>query len=779
MSSVAQQATQISPLAPPFPDRLDVGPFRFSNVSSLSGEDWAGLGEISIDSFPLRSSACPMNVDVRSPEGVVLTSPVLKRVRRLADGVELEFSLSKEEGGPAEWMLHTVRPAWNTSDWARGPIRLPITDTRLGLVLRYVEKELAGRVARGFTYQWRYSSQTIPIYRMLDRSTWEPGGHATGNELWFRCPFTESITRFDSVAEELSTQWFLPQARNPRVFQFLPLQTACQGFSLTFCGNEQGERLGSGERGPAAGRSGALMTWATRVSHVRTLIEKSAHRHVISHWHEHCGDLSYAFNTVPMEVLWFEGEFDRVDRMNLYESLRDYVSRVLHSDAGLREERVKTYGVMEQWDLPDLERYASEGLPKLAEAGVKTVMIPNEFANNMNEYSVGNMCCTTDWYVPDSVGEEKLTALCRRAKELGVEVEMWGNTALSTIAYQVHVLGRYNHPGRIEFPPEDDRSIWPALRAARDPWLRNPTGQIESDHYSPVFVCLNLRDESVRKLWKQKWDDAYERIGLGGIFLDSSFNLSSDKFHWLANSRCTLGGVTADQVHLHSVQRDTVTHSSAILSQYHAHLDLVREMQRTGYRYSGEDNGLFGVNRGGPSSTRAARTLHLWGNAILSLDPVELVKSGLDPDDILFRGLAYRVMWFVFWQHTTGRISWYQEPRSDGQEGEVSAWQRSILRAFNVAEPYMRDRRVTGNEGAVTYTTLSPAQVSGRATEGPIPRDRVEVVWSFGEGEIMVDPAARIEELTTGQACRSVRGTVLELQRHRVYLIRSVTSDSE
>ena len=61
--------------------------------------------------------------------------------------------------------------------------------------------------------------------------------------------------------------------------------------------------------------------------------------------------------------------------------------------------------------------------------------LPNEFENNMNVYGVSNMCCTVDYKVAETVGEDKLTAFCRAAHAAGMSVEMWGNTALSTLTY--------------------------------------------------------------------------------------------------------------------------------------------------------------------------------------------------------------------------------------------------------------------------------------------------------------------------------------------------------
>ena len=35
---------------------------------------------------------------------------------------------------------------------------------------------------------------------------------------------------------------------------------------------------------------------------------------------------------------------------------------------------------------------------------------------------------------------------------------------------------------------------------------------------------LNLRDPRVREYWLRRWKAAHDEVGLGAIFLDSSFN---------------------------------------------------------------------------------------------------------------------------------------------------------------------------------------------------------------------------------------------------------------
>ena len=690
-----------------------------------------GFGAIRIGDMVVRSSQRPMFVHIRNPWGVELADYRLTSRQKLSDGGEaLEFSASRREGGLMEWMLHTVRTRQNTADWSRPPV--PAEGTVLRLELSPVQRTLGGRKATGFSYRYIYRSKDIPIYRIVDRATWEPGGTALGNTFWLRNAFSPAVITFNSADLFYSTEWYLPSAVNPNIFQFLPWQTTLQGFSMT------------------VNPKGTLITWATEPAHIRSLFEKQRGDDLIVHMHEHCGDLANEFTTSPVEVLWVDGGLDHVEALNLYEAARDLVSKTLHRKAGIRQERATSYGVIEEWGNADLVRYRKQALPKLTEAGIKTVFLVNHFQNNMNTFGVGNMCCTVDWKVAQSVGEGNLQAFCAEAASSGINVQMWGNTALST--FGLKQWDRSGNPSpRLDALPKKG-SIQEVLDRAKDPFVRNPSNAIEADHYTPVFAAVNLRDPVMIEYWMSCWKDAHDRLGLGGIFLDSSFNMTSDKFHWIANPQAHRQGATADQAALLGKQRPAVDPPAAILSQYLAHLSMVAQMQQIGYQYCGEDLGLFGVNRSGPSPLEMTRSLPLWGNCLAEFDPSALIDLGSNPDAIFFQGLAYRVVWRLCWQCENGQLSWRL---SDGADPMYipTAQQLAWLRMFNEAEPLMHEREVLPGESGVIYRC-----------------GKRSVLWAFVDMQVTLPNAASVRDLKD----RSTRDAVgHEMLAGHVYVIES------
>jgi len=710
--------------------------YQFANGIALDtqsrGNEFLGLGAIRAGDATLRNGRRPMFVEIRTPNAVTLCDYTLTGVQQDRDALVFDFAMSYREGGMMEWMVHEVRNRYHLADWTQDAQLAP--DTQLRLLLRPVTRQVGAETLLGFSYQYLYHSAAFPIYKILDRGSWEIGGHAVGSEFWMRNCFVPPIVPITSIEQFHSSEWYLPSCANPSVFQFAPLQTELQGFTYT------------------AAESGALITWATGLSHIRSLFEKPRGVDLLIHGHEHCGDLGEDFATVPMEVLWAPGTRDKIGRANLYEAMRELVHDTLHQELGMTRERVETYGQIEEWELPDIKRYHALGLPKLLDAGCKTIYIANHFENNMNTYDVSNMCCTVDYKIAETVGEENLTAFCRTAQAAGAHVEMWGNTSVSTLTVIFDCISRHTgDANRIRFRDQKD-SIAEAFAATKDPWVRNPSNAIEADHYTPVFAVMNLRDQVVHDYWVKCWSYAHDQVGLEGIFLDSSFNLSSDKFHYVQNIESESHGGTADQTHLLGFYRPERPQRQAILSMYRAHLDLMTEMQQVGIHYCNEDLGVFGTHRHGPDATTRLDNLFLWSECIASFDAPSLRKAGADVDAVFFQGLAYRMMWSLQWDIRQDRLSFnYSGWRGDFDT--PSDWHLALYRAYNSVNSRMLKREILPDEAGVRYT--------GGAQE---------VVWSFTEMTLPLGSVTSVRDVLTGAVTQTDR---LQAEKHHIYLIGS------
>lgn len=679
-----------------------------------------GIGAITINGVKIRSGRLPFFAHVISPEAVELVNFKIKNKVVSDDAIIVDFTAQLKNGDNMDWMLHTVRNRKNISDWVEVFHEQP--DLTFQLIIKPVTREFESLKAYGFSYQYVYKNASMPIYKITDRGSWELDGSATGNEFWMRNGVVDSLPLFSKKSDFYSTEWYLPGVANPNVFQFHPLQTALQGFTLT------------------SSDKGNLITWATKVSHIRSLFEKWRNKNEIVHIHEHCNDLMPEFTTVPMEVLYVPEVLSRVERANLYNNVRELVHESLHHEIGMRRERITTYGIIEEWTEPDLTRYTQVALPKLLNAGVRNIFITNLCQNVMNTWGLENLCCNVDYIISDTVGEDKLKAFCSNARLGNARVEMWGNTALSTLTELFS--HREGKPKGIKFLPYKG-SIMEVIDKAESPWVRNPSNAIEADHYTPRFCALNLRDKDIRAYWMKQWKHFHDDLGISGIFLDSSFNMSSDKFtfrQWPMKKGWD--GVTLDQKKSGSIYRPEKEPSKLIHTQYFAHLEWVVEMQKMGYYYCAEDLGVFGINRTGPEVVDRMNNLFIWADSYCDFNEKAVKRAGQVPIDVFFKGLAYRLMWKLYWL----------VDRDELKLGIKDPYAFKLLKIFNEVADFMVNREILPEEKAVVYH-----------------KDDVQIVWALADFEMKLKGNATILNHTDNT---TTNNTVLNAKMNTVYQLK-------
>jgi len=92
----------------------------------------------------------------------------------------------------------------------------------------------------------------------------------------------------------------------------------------------------------------------------------------------------------------------------------------------------------------------------------------------------------------------------------------------------------------------------------------------------------------------------------------------------------------------------------------------------------------------------------MWNESLANFDPAALRKAGDNPDDIFFRGLAYRMMWSIFWHAESDQLSFnYYGPAN--VEDRPTQWHIDLLKAFNVVNASMVRRAILPDEVAVRY----------------------------------------------------------------------------
>ena len=254
------------------------------------GQAFFGLGAVSQDGVPVRSGRRPMFIEIRNPSGVELLNYRVTRCEISDDCARLSFSMDHQERGLMEWMLHAVRPRYNTR--IGRAVRNRRGNHRRARTQTYTENNWKPGISRFFV--------SLSLPQPDNSHLQDSGSRQLGNwrkRNWQRV-LDEKLLRAADRSYRISKAVLfdrtdIPDCANPNAFQFLPLQTEFQGFCFV------------------ASDEGVLVTWSPEVSHIRSLFEKARDDDVFVHFHEHCGDLGSEFSTAPMEVLWFRAHEPR------------------------------------------------------------------------------------------------------------------------------------------------------------------------------------------------------------------------------------------------------------------------------------------------------------------------------------------------------------------------------------------------------------------------------------------------------------------------------------
>jgi hypothetical protein len=192
----------------------------------------------------------------------------------------------------------------------------------------------------------------------------------------------------------------------------------------------------------------------------------------------------------------------------------------------------------------------------------------------------------------------------------------------------------------------------------------------------------------------------------------------------------------------------------AIQSQYHAYLEVLVAMQKDGYVICGEDVGMFGLSRSGPDIAMRVDSLPLWMDSYCDFDPSSLGLKDGDAQELFLRGLAYRVMWKIYYDVPSRELTF----RIGGvkQEADLPTdWHRDALHAYSKALPYMKRRTETEDESSVRYDS----------EEG-------SVFWSMRPSEVVFEQTKRILNLMDGDEVVADRAS---LKACKVYLVLPVS----
>jgi hypothetical protein len=171
-------------------------------------------------------------------------------------------------------------------------------------------------------------------------------------------------------------------------------------------------------------------------------------------------------------------------------------------------------------------------------------------------------------------------------------------------------------------------------------------------------------------------------------------------------------------------------------------------MQRIGYTYCNEDLGVFGSHRHGPALRARLDNLPLWSECYAEFHAADVLSAGLHPDDVFFRGLAYRMMWTVHWHPERDELRF----NLSDENSVPSNWQLQLLQVFNQVNDWMTQREILPDECGVLYRS----------------NDGAQVLWAFESFDFPLAPSTHVQDMMDHFATTA---DVLGARKHHVYVI--------
>ena len=297
-------------------DMLKIGSHAQVELLTGSNDEFLGIGAVTVDGTPLRSTHCPITIRLDTPDGVLY--PVL-HVREVLPGDnqgEWNIRLWAEgvRWGRGEYADDYGQPLYWLAD-GEGTI-----EDCLDLFLRSVQLDLGGRGWRGFSYEFRFRSGERQIHRLLTHATWEIGGSITGNTVLSQGQCNMPVYR--GSAETLFTTACLrsldrygsPQGNS---FQLGPRAGLIQGFDFHYS--------------PA----GALLQFWPELGSISSLLESPPDSDLLHVVDEYRFPLAKDVNMTPKWVLFTPGPLAEHEARDLWWAAQNHVYGGIRDRCGI------------------------------------------------------------------------------------------------------------------------------------------------------------------------------------------------------------------------------------------------------------------------------------------------------------------------------------------------------------------------------------------------------------------------------------------------------------
>jgi hypothetical protein len=158
-----------------------------------------------------------------------------------------------------------------------------------------------------------------------------------------------------------------------------------------------------------------------------------------------------------------------------------------------------------------------------------------------------------------------------------------------------------------------------------------------------------------------------------------------------------------------------------------------QEKQRIGYYYCGEDIGVFGIHGSDPEVAVRLDNIFLSADGLANFDILAIERYGANPDDVFFQGLAYRMMWFIQWDHQRECLI-FNFGGLRGEYDNPTVWHLALLNAYNEVETMMQEREILADKSDHLFVIVK------NQGEAATPAGVIRGIVFFVDGQLVAWP---------------------------------------
>jgi len=457
------------------------------------GDEFLGLGEISINGVLVRSGRLPLRPFTQTFNGQELAG--LRLFATMVSDTEIRIKLvATFRPLPVKLMRdHSFDPIHEARDWDAPVIS---GSGELEIVLRPARETFDGWACDGFDYHYEYASADTPIFYLLDMASWELDGDITGATVISQSSCSAPVITFTpetAWTTEGVIHWEDANSlANPVMTHNLPRWASHQAFDFQYKG------------------AITLLGIYDRVDLIRTMLKREAGHAEIKTFDKHLFDQTLSYATAAKAILLQASPKSTVAQRNLWTRVFDTVHDRARAEFGLVEEPLVPRIHCNYWDNFVIDDYRKDLLPAAAALGFTEIFVDNVNKSAMTQKSPHpdfhwNMCCGHEYEpAPELGGPERLQAFVADAAALGIHVVSWTNNDQALSSPINHWYLEQYQPWYVRM--EDTRLKYGGA-------------------YSNCMSILNFSKEEPRRYWVDCLKTIKQTTGLDAYLFDSFYNL--------------------------------------------------------------------------------------------------------------------------------------------------------------------------------------------------------------------------------------------------------------